>query len=177
VDVYAHPLEHPYLEGRQSYPPPNPGAGGGSMALLSPLFPRQPVDLGNRLLSLPADGAVPFMPGWRWLATPGHAPGHVSLWHEGTRTLIAGDAIVTTGQESAYEVMLQEPEMHGPPRYFTPDWESAEASVQTLAALRPELVVTGHGRAMAGPEMQRALAELAANFRTVAVPENRQPSH
>jgi hypothetical protein len=29
--------------------------------------------------------------------------------------------VITTAQESAYEVALQVPEIHGPPRYFTPD--------------------------------------------------------
>ena len=31
VPVYAHGLEHPYLDGRSSYPPPDPAAGGGMM--------------------------------------------------------------------------------------------------------------------------------------------------
>src|SRR4051812_27359788 len=26
--IYAHPLEHPYLNGKQSYPPPDPTVGG-----------------------------------------------------------------------------------------------------------------------------------------------------
>ena len=45
--------------------------------------------------------------------------------------MIVGDAFVTTAQESAYAVAVQEPEMHGPPRYFTPDWAAARASVRT----------------------------------------------
>jgi glyoxylase-like metal-dependent hydrolase (beta-lactamase superfamily II) len=32
VPVYAHPLEHPYLNGTTSYPPPDPTVGGGLMA-------------------------------------------------------------------------------------------------------------------------------------------------
>ena len=170
VDVYAHSAEHPFLNGSQSYPPADTKAGGGLMPLLAPLFPRSPIDLGERLKALPADGTVPFMPGWRWLHTPGHTPGHVSLWREADRTLIAGDAFVTTGQESVYEAAMQTPEMHGPPRYFTPDWASAEASVKALAALEPELAVTGHGRAVKGHEMRAALHRLAENFREIALP-------
>ena len=41
------------------------------------------------------------MPGWRWVHTPGHTAGHVSLFRDADRTLIAGDAFVTTKQESA----------------------------------------------------------------------------
>lgn len=174
VDVYAHPAEHPFLDGSQAYPPADAAAGGGLMTLLAPLFPRKPIDLGGRLKALPPDGSVPFMPGWRWIATPGHTPGHVSLWRGADRTLIAGDAFVTTGQESLYEAAVQKPEMHGPPRYFTPDWAGAERSVRTLAALEPELVVTGHGRAAKGPSMRAALHRLADEFRTVAVPANRR---
>lgn len=169
--VVAHALEAPYLTGEASYPPPDPSVGGGLLARLSPLFPRGPVDVRDRLRPLPADGSVPSMPGWRWLPTPGHAPGHVSFWRPADRALIVGDAFVTTGQESAYEVAVQEPEMHGPPTYFTIDWEAARRSVETLAALEPELAVTGHGRPMRGAGMRQALSVLARDFERIAVPE------
>ena len=68
--------------------------------------------------------------------------------------------------------------MHGPPKYFTPDWEAARRSVEKLAALEPELVVTGHGRAMRGAEMRAALHELAQGFDRLAVPaEGRYVAH
>jgi glyoxylase-like metal-dependent hydrolase (beta-lactamase superfamily II) len=172
VPVYAHDLERPYLDGREYYPPPDPSVGGGMMALLSPLYPRGPVNVGTHLQTLPTDGSVPGMPGWRWLPTPGHTPGHVSLWRESDRTIVAGDAFITTAQESAYAALTQAPAMHGPPMYFTPDWVSARASVEQLAALDPELVVTGHGRAMRGAEMRQALHTLARDFDRIAVPEH-----
>jgi glyoxylase-like metal-dependent hydrolase (beta-lactamase superfamily II) len=169
VPVYAHPLEHDYLNGTRAYPPASPSLSDGLMSLLSPLYPRGPIDLGPRLRALPADGGVPGMAGWRWIHTPGHSPGHVALWHEHSRMLLAGDAVISTAQESAYEVARQVPEIHGPPRYFTPDWESAEASVRRLSELRPKTLVTGHGPALAGPAMRAGLEELATNFRAVAV--------
>jgi glyoxylase-like metal-dependent hydrolase (beta-lactamase superfamily II) len=168
--VYAHELEHPYLDGSAAYPPGDPSVGGGLVAALSPLFPTRPVDVSGRLRPLPADGHVPGLPGWRWIHTPGHAPGHVSLWREADRALIVGDAFVTTAQESAYAVATQEPEMHGPPRYLTIDWEAAAASVKALAGLHPDLVVTGHGRAMRGSAMADALGVLARDFEALAVP-------
>ena len=175
VPVYAHPLEAPYLDGSASYPPPDPTVGGGLTALLSPLFPRGPVDVRDRLRLLPEDGPkdgnVPPMPGWRWLHTPGHSVGHVSLWRDADRALIAGDAFVTTAQESAYAAVTQEPELHGPPKYFTHDWQAARESVRRLAALAPELAVTGHGRAMRGGAMRDALQTLARDFDRVAVPD------
>ncbi|WP_257168539.1 MBL fold metallo-hydrolase [Bradyrhizobium sp. SRS-191] len=172
VPVYAHPLEHPYLNGTRSYPSPDPHVGGGMLARLSPLFPTKPVDVGAHLRDLPPDCSVPFMPEFRWIHTPGHAPGHVSLWRERDRLLIAGDAIVTTAQESVYASVTQAPEMHGPPMYFTPDWTAARESVRAIDALSPEIVITGHGAAMRGQEMKLALAELARDFDSVAVPED-----
>lgn len=169
--IYAHPLEVPYLDGSAAYPPPDPSVGGGIMPLLAPLFPRSPIDVRRWLSELPPDGSVPCMPGWRWVYTPGHTAGHISLWRESDRALIAGDAFITTNQESAYAVAVQAPEMHGPPRYFTPDWEAARLSVEGLAALEPELVITGHGRAMRGAEMLTALQRLARDFQQIAVPE------
>jgi Metallo-beta-lactamase superfamily len=118
--VYAHSLEHPYLNGTLSYPPPDPTVGGGLMAVSASLFPRGPVDVSEHLRMLPEDGSVPHMRGWRWVPTPGHSPGHISLWRDRDRTLVAGDAFVTTRQESVYAALTQEPEMHGPPMYYTP---------------------------------------------------------
>ncbi|CAO4138687.1 hypothetical protein LPLAFNJD_LOCUS251 [Methylorubrum aminovorans] len=171
VPVYAHGLEHPYLDGSAAYPTPDPSVGGGLMARIAPLYPTKPVDVSARLQRLPADGSVPPMPGWRWLHTPGHAPGHVSFWREADRSLIAGDAFVTTAQESAYAVVTQEPEIHGPPMYLTLDWPAASGSVRSLAALRPERAITGHGRPLQGPELRRGLDALAQDFERVAVPD------
>ena len=172
VPIYAHERELPYLDGRESYPPPDPTVGGGAMALLSRFYPRGPVDVSRWLQPFPTDGSVPGLPGWRWIHTPGHTTGHVSLWREADRTLIAGDAFITTRQESAYAVAVQRPELHGPPMYFTPDWESARTSVRTLAALEPDLAITGHGRALQGREMRDALHTLARDFDQVAVPDH-----
>lgn len=168
--IYAHDLELPYLNGAASYPPPDPSVGGGMMAKLSGLYPRGPIDVSGRLQTLPTDGSIPGMPDWRWVHTPGHTPGHVSLWRESDRTLIAGDAFITTRQESAYAVLTQKPEVHGPPMYYTQDWQAARQSVQRLADLEPAHVITGHGHAMGGPELREALRKLASDFDRIAVP-------
>ena len=171
VPVYAHPLELPHLTGQADYPPPDPTVGGGAMALLSFAYPKGPIDLGERVRPLPEDGSVPAMPGWRWVHTPGHTAGHVSLFREEDRCLIAGDAFVTTEQESLYKVMTQKQEIHGPPAYFTPDWIEARRSVERLAALRPALAATGHGPPMRGDELTQGLAKLVAEFEEIAVPD------
>lgn len=169
--VWAHALERPYLDGSAAYPAPDPSVGGGLMARISPLYPTSPVNVSDRLRILPEDGSVPPLPGWRWIHTPGHTPGHVSLWRNSDGSLIGGDAFVTTAQESAYAVATQAPEIHGPPMYLTVDWPAAADSVRALAALKPERAITGHGRPLGGPDLRRGLDALAQDFERVAVPE------
>jgi glyoxylase-like metal-dependent hydrolase (beta-lactamase superfamily II) len=142
------------------------------MAALSWTYPRGPIDLGGRVRAFPEDGSVPGMPGWRWIHTPGHTPGHAALFRDADRTLIAGDAFVTTKQESATAVLTQRPEVHGPPAYFTQDWGAAGRSVQELAWLQPTVAATGHGVPLRGEAMRQALSTLAREFNARAVPEH-----
>lgn len=171
VPVYAHEMEMPFLTGKKSYPEPDGTVEGGLVAKMSPMFPNEPVDLGDSVKPLPADGTVPNMPNWRWIHTPGHAPGHISLFREQDRTLIVGDAFVTVKQESLYKVMTQEVELNGPPRYLTTDWDAAKESVLKLEALKPEVAVTGHGQPMAGEELAKGLERLVKNFDQIAIPD------
>ena len=71
VPVYAHAMEIPFLTGQQSYPEPDPSVEGGMVAKMSPLFPNEPIDLGNSVKALPTDGTVPHMPEFRWIHTRG----------------------------------------------------------------------------------------------------------
>lgn len=164
VPVFAHALEMPYLTGRSPYPPPDPLVGRGAMALLSRLYPRGPIDLGTRVHELPSDGSVPDTIDWRWIHTPGHTPGHVAFYRDADRTLLSADALVTTKQESVLSVLIQRCELHGPPAYYTPDWDLARESVRVLAALVPDLLVPGHGRPWGGEEMREQLQVLAEDF-------------
>ena len=170
VPVYAHPLELPYLTGKSSYPPPDPAIGGGFMSYSSFMFPIGPDDFGDRVRAIPADGQIPELPDWQVIHTPGHSPGHISLFREDDRTLIAGDAFVTTNQNSAISVATQKEEFHGPPAYFTCNWYAARQSVQTLADLNPLAVGTGHGVAVRGYELQIKLSHLADNFEEQSIP-------
>jgi glyoxylase-like metal-dependent hydrolase (beta-lactamase superfamily II) len=172
VPIYCHSEELPYVTGTRAYPPPDPSVGGGVMARLATLYPRQPIDLGGQVRALPPDGTVPTLPAWRWMHTPGHTAGHVSLFREKDRTLIVGDAFCTTKQESLLAVASQRPELHGPPAYFTTDWDAARESVRSLAALRPAQIAPGHGQPMAGAAAANALRDLADRFDEVARPEH-----
>jgi glyoxylase-like metal-dependent hydrolase (beta-lactamase superfamily II) len=172
VPVYAHQVELAHLTGMADYPPPDPTVGKGAMALLSFTYPNKAIDLGGRVRSLSEDGTVPEMPGWRWIHTPGHTDGHVALFRDEDRLLIAGDAFVTVEQESLYKVATQKQEVHGPPAYFTPDWDAARRSVVALAALRPAVAATGHGTPMSGTALTAGLETLVARFDEIAVPDH-----
>ena len=177
VPVYAHPLELPYLTGRSSYPPPDPTVGGGLMAWSSFLYPKHPYDFGARVQELPADGSVPGLPGWRWLHTPGHTAGHVSFFQSEGKVLVAGDAFTTVVGESALATLSQKQVVHGPPAYFTPDWDAARTSVAELLSLVPSVAATGHGIAMHGDELLHQLEHLAVNFNQESRPKVGRYAH
>jgi glyoxylase-like metal-dependent hydrolase (beta-lactamase superfamily II) len=172
VPIYAHRDEMPFLSGREKYPPPDTSAGGGVMTLMSPLFPRGPVDVTQWLRELEPDGQIPELPEWRWLHTPGHTAGHISLFRERDRALIVGDAFCTTKSESLFAAAKQKPELHGPPAYYTPDWDQARNSVRKLADLKPAILAPGHGMPMAGPEVESGLQTLAREFDRIARPSD-----
>ncbi len=163
VPVYAHPLEMPYLTGRSDYPPKDPTMGG-AIAFLARFFPASGYNFGLRVRPLPEDGSVPGAPGWQWLHTPGHTPGHVSLWRERDATLLAGDAFATMDLDSWTSQLTHTRELARPPAPFTPNWQAARASVQRLADLSPQTLAAGHGRAIAGPDAAARLRDYARHF-------------
>jgi glyoxylase-like metal-dependent hydrolase (beta-lactamase superfamily II) len=168
--VFAHQLELPYLTGRSSYPPPDATVGGGAMSAMSRFLPKGPINLGNRVRVLPENRSVTGMPEWRWVTTPGHAPGHVSFFRDADRTLIVGDAFVTQRQEAMWGVLTRSPKIRRPPAYFTPDWTLAQESVERLANLEPEIAATGHGWPMRGEVLRSGLAALLRDWDEVSVP-------
>jgi glyoxylase-like metal-dependent hydrolase (beta-lactamase superfamily II) len=172
VPIYAHPYELPYLQRERAYAPPDPTVGGGIIPFSSVLYPRRVGPFGPMVAALPADGSVPALPGWRWLPTPGHSPGHISLWRERDRLLIAGDAVTTTRQESLIAIVRQTLQIRPPPAYFTPDWSSAYESLQEIRALRPAIVGSGHGQPANGDFFREGLDELLNGFSEYGLPRH-----
>ncbi|GAB7020218.1 MBL fold metallo-hydrolase [Halostagnicola bangensis] len=120
VPVAAHPEEAPYITGAKT-----PIKGDGDR------YPPESVDIelvgGSRLST--AVGPIEL------LETPGHSPGHLSLYVPDERLLIAGDALVSDGTEV----------LSGPKPEFTPEMDRALESVETLAALEIDHVLCFHG--------------------------------
>ena len=171
IPVYAHELEIPYLTGKRSYPEPDTTVEGGMVAKMSFIFPNEPINLGDNVKKLPSDGTIPHMPDFKWIHTAGHTPGHISLFREKDRTLIAGDAFVTVKQEYLYKVFTQHQEISGPPRYLTTDWKAAKESVIKIQALKPVVAVTGHGLPMSGKLLTNSLQKLVKDFEQIAIPD------
>ena len=169
VPVWSHRLEMPYLTGQGNYPPTDP-TPGGAICFLSRFFPVRGYDLRGRadLRELPESGEVPGLSGWRWLHTPGHTPGHVSLFRDFDKLLIAGDALATMDMDSWTSQVSRRRELARPPTPMTPDWRSAHGSLDRLAALEPRLIAAGHGLPMSGRYVAGELADLT---------ERLQPPH
>ncbi|MEA2245347.1 MAG: hydroxyacylglutathione hydrolase [Solirubrobacteraceae bacterium] len=112
----------------------------GALMSRAPMPPGHPV--ARRLREGDTVGA-----GFSVLDVPGHSPGHIALWREADRTLIAGD------------VFFNLPRLGPPPRLFTVDPQANRASMRRLADLRPELVLFGHGPPLRDPDrLARAAA-------------------
>ncbi|MET7280433.1 MBL fold metallo-hydrolase [Kribbella sp. NPDC005582] len=75
------------------------------------------------------------------LDVPGHSPGHIALWRESDRTLLCGD------------VFFRLPKVSAPWNFLTFDVPRNHQAMRRLAALRPELVLFGHGKPLRDPDL------------------------
>ncbi len=128
VPVYIHPLELPQIIDYAS------------------------IDLSFRALALPADNSCPGMPGWKWIHTPGHTEGHVSLFRDQDRVLLMGDAFALTKD----------------------DWIKAERSIKRLRDLYPALAIPSHGEPLSEAEFNQHMDVLISNLGTMSKPSQGQ---
>jgi glyoxylase-like metal-dependent hydrolase (beta-lactamase superfamily II) len=163
VPIYAHPLDLPYLTGKGTLPPSDPTVGG-LFGFAARFLPSSGTDFGDFAAPIPADHSVPGLPDWRWIETPGHTPGHVSLYRASDRTIIAGDAVLTVDVDSAAAVLTKEKCLARPPSAATYDWLEVRKSALRLAALRPRTIASGHGVPMSGDDLAENLQDFANDF-------------
>ncbi len=78
--------------------------------------------------------SLPVLGGLQVLSTPGHTPGHISLYSPSTGILFAGDSIVSRDTGLVGSIPAN-----------TWDQGQAAASVRKQTALRPNVVCSGHG--------------------------------
>ncbi len=161
VKIHVHRRELPYLTGAEAYPPFDPTVGG-ALAFLTRFFPSPEYDFGDRLETIPESGELSFLRGWKVIETPGHTPGHVSLWDDETKTLIAGDALCTADFDTWSGATVQKPQqLARSASPATPDWEAALDSTHKLAALNPMVIAAGHGQPMSGGDVAGELRDFA----------------
>ena len=140
VTVYVHPGELPL--------PPS----GRIIGALAGVERRWMFPSGQGgLSSIDPDAGVPGLPDWQVIPTPGHTHGHLALFREADRALIAGDAVLTVNLNSPADALSQRHTLGGPPRFATWNWRAATEPVSELARLEPGVLAPGHGRPMTGP--------------------------
>ncbi len=153
--VLAHEEEVPYIQGEKRLLKFDPSRFEAMLATL----PEAARDSARAIFSSPPsahvdqqlhDGdVIPVGAGVRVVYTPGHTPGHISLYVPSHRLLIAGDAL-----------RVEDGQLVGPGESNTPDMERALHSVQKMAELEAETVVCYHGGPF-GPGAGGRLKEIA----------------
>jgi glyoxylase-like metal-dependent hydrolase (beta-lactamase superfamily II) len=130
--VLASQTETPYIQGdKPGYKTPPPERLKQMPTFKAMLAAHKSTHIDEQL----QDGQrLDLAGGIKVVATPGHTPGHISLYLERTKTLITGDALTSDNGT-----------LHGPMPQATPDMETAKASIQKLAQLDVETIVCYHG--------------------------------
>ncbi|WP_273847466.1 MBL fold metallo-hydrolase [Rubrobacter calidifluminis] len=155
VEVLAHEDDRPYIEGERTPIKLSPeqlarmvsSLPGDERRRMESLLASPP---SARLTRTISDGEVlPVHGGIRVIHTPGHTPGHISLFLEGARVLISGD-----------ELNVEDGELVGPAEGATPDMERALASLAKLAPCDVEYVICYHG-GVYGPGARERISALA----------------
>jgi glyoxylase-like metal-dependent hydrolase (beta-lactamase superfamily II) len=159
IEVLATEVDKPYIEGEKRLIKITPEAIARALAALPADMPEERKQAIKRGLENPPRGPVDttlddgehlsFGGGVVVIHTPGHTPGHLCLYHPGSKTLIAADALAVANGQLAR------------PRASDFDTTLAGTSLKKLARYEIETIVCYHGGIFKGDANQR-IAELAA---------------
>ncbi|GGE55452.1 hydrolase [Pullulanibacillus camelliae] len=155
IEVYAHEKDVPYIQGEK------------------PLIKFDPEQMAKRFDSLPEeqrnqaralfakapqahvdtvlkdDDVLPFCGGITVIFTPGHTPGHISLYLNESKTLVTGDAFVSENGKVV-----------GPNVQVTPDMAAATQSLKKFVNFDVENIICYHG-GLCNDNANEQLKELA----------------
>ena len=134
--VMAHAADAPYIEGERR------------PQMREVLERLEPVGVDERLEDTER---LELAGGIRVIFTPGHTPGHLSLYLERSKVLVAGDALTAEGGS-----------LNGPNPSMTLDVGEAARSLRRLAELDVQTVVCYHGGVVdedANGQLQRVVEE------------------
>lgn len=140
VPVYAHAEDKPYIQGEKE----PLKVSKKSLEKVLPTMPEEIQVQMEKILNHPPqakvthtveDGEVlPFFGGITVIFTPGHTPGHISLYHNESKTLITGDATAS-----------EEGKLLGPSERVTPDMNLALESLGKFANYEIKQAICYHG--------------------------------
>jgi glyoxylase-like metal-dependent hydrolase (beta-lactamase superfamily II) len=144
IEVLANEIEKPYIQGEKRLLRMTPETIANAMKALPSEIPDEQRKAFKYGLENPPKAKVdrivedgeelPYCCGIVIINTPGHTPGHISLYHKQSKTLIAGDAlIVTDGQ------------LLGPEPQYCLDASLAIKSLKKFIPYDIETVICYHG--------------------------------
>jgi glyoxylase-like metal-dependent hydrolase (beta-lactamase superfamily II) len=145
IEVLAHEQEKPYIQGEQL-----PIKVAQSKTIPEEQLEKIKMIYGNKVDKTVNDGEqFSCCGGIEIIHTPGHTPGHISLYLKESKTLITGDAL-----------NISDGHLVGPVPQFTFDMDIAIQSLQKLIRYDIKKVICYHGGLYEGQINQR-IAELA----------------
>lgn len=155
IEVIAHEVDKPYIQGDKQPIKMNPER----VKQMAASFPEEERKKIEAMFSNPptakvdttvADGEeLPYCGGITVVFTPGHTPGHISLYLNESKTLVTGDAIVS---DNGKLIGLNE--------QATPDMETALKSLKKFPSYDIEQVICYHG-GLCTDNVNEQLARLA----------------
>lgn len=144
VEVLANEIEKPFIQGEKPLLKYTQDAIERSTNSLPPEVAAEVRKAMQRVLENPPKAKVdktvvdaeelPYCGGLTVIDTPGHTPGHISLYHRRSKTLIAGDAM-----------RIEEGQLLGPDPRPTLDMETAIRSVAKFKQYDVRTVICYHG--------------------------------
>jgi glyoxylase-like metal-dependent hydrolase (beta-lactamase superfamily II) len=150
--VLAHSADAPYIEGRLRPLKPTPEMLEQRPQMREVLERLEPVGVDEQVEN---GSRLDLAGGTQVIFTPGHTPGHISLYLEGSKVLVAGDALTA---DRGY--------LNGPNPLATLDMRTAMQSVKRLAYLDVDTIVCYHGGVVsegANEQLRRVIQEASGN--------------
>lgn len=154
VEIYAHEYDKPYIEGDLPLIKSSPKV----MAKLLDTLPEKLREEAMKLITNPPkvkvnqtvkDGQLlPYCGGLRVIHTPGHTEGHISLYIEKSKTLIAADALICMNGK-----------LHGPVPQTSLDLPEAQRSLEKYLDYEIESVICYHG-GLCNERVKRQIEEI-----------------
>ena len=150
AQVLAHPADAPHIDGSLRLLKPSPEMLEQRPQMREVLERLEPVGVDEHL----EDGErLELAGGIRVVFTPGHTPGHLCLYLERSKALVAGDALTAEGGH-----------LNGPNPSMTLEMRPAMQSIRRLADLEIDTILCYHGGVVgedANGQLRRVLQELS----------------